>query len=229
MTVLTAAQSAGVRLLGRKPSSLFSTTDAFAMELADLANEAAADIAKAREWQKLKKLATMTGDGATIAFNLPDDYDRMLKKGQVHSKNWQTANYCKVRDEDEWIYIQQTAITGTPGRWIILGGKFNVYPAIAVGEEAKFYYISNKVVGGTATTFTTDGDTFVLPERLLTLSLIWRWRAQKRMDYAEDMANYEIAVSQEYASDKGTTVLKSGSQRVPSAAALAYPGVLGQS
>ncbi|MBB5051122.1 hypothetical protein HNQ36_001076 [Afipia massiliensis] len=232
MTVLSAAQSAGIRLLGVKPTTLFSTSDAFAMELADLATEVATDIAEQYDWRQLHELAQFTGDGAAIAFNLPSNYDRMLKKAEVHSKDWQTSNFRRVRDLDEWIYIQQTAISGTPGNWIILGGKFQSFPPLPIAEMAKFYYIRKAIVTGTGTggaskpAFTDDSDTFDLSERLLTLGLIWRWRSQKRMEYAEDLKNYELALEKAIAKDKGSNILTVGTQRVPSSSTLAYPGVL---
>ena len=221
--------------MGEKPASLFSSTEPFAMELAELATDVAVDIAEAHDWRALQVLATVPGDATTIAFDLPGGYDRMLKPGKVHSLNWKTANFRPVKDEDEWIYIQDNAITGTPGSWIILGGQFQVFPAMAVGEVARFYYISNKIVAvgagsvGSKAAFTVDSDTFVLPERLLTLGLIWRWRSQKRMEYAEDMANYEVALSHAIAKDKGRSMIVVGAQRVAADVALAYPGVLGRS
>lgn len=211
--------------MGVKPVSLFST-DPFSLELADLATETAVDIAKAYDWETLKVLATMTGDGAAATFNFPDDYDRMLLKGKIHSKNWQTANFSMINDEDDWIYLKQTGLSGTPGSCIILGGKLEFFPVLPVGETARFYYISNKIVGGTKTAFTADADTFQLSERLLTLGLIWRWRAQKRMEYAEDMANYEKALAEEIARDRGPRVLTVGRRRTK-AESIAYPGVLG--
>jgi hypothetical protein len=229
VSVLTAAQSAGVKLLGVKPGSLFSTTNKFAMELADLANDVATDIAKAHDWQQLRKLATLSGDGVKIAFDLPADYDRMLKATDVHSKNWKSAKFIAVRDEDQWLYIQQTAATGAPGYWIMLGGKFQIYPPMPVGEEAQFYYVRNTIVNGANATFSSDGETFALSERLLMLGLVWRWRAQKKMDYAEDMTNYELALEKLIASDKGSQKLVAGRQRVPTNAAIAFPGALGQS
>ncbi len=234
MTVLGSAQSAGLRLLGVKPSSLFSTSDPFALELADLANEVATDIAQVHDWRKLQLLATLAGDAVAIAFSLPTDYDRMPKKAEVHSLNWKTANFRRVRDQDEWIYIQDNLISGMPGNWIILGGKMQIFPPMPVGETARFYYASNKVVAvdaasaGSKTAFETDTDCFVLNERLLTLGLIWRWRSQKRMEYAEDLKNYELALEQEIAKDKGSNILTVGTQRMPFDVAVAYPGVLGQ-
>jgi hypothetical protein len=232
VSVLSAAQSAGIRLLGVRPGSLFSTTDAFALELAELATEAAVAIATYYDWQKLKLLATYTGDGATIAFPMPGDYGRMPKKAAVHSQAWQNSNFRQARDEDEFLYLQDVAISGAPGVWILLGGRMQIFPAMPVGETARHYYISNKIVApsagadGTKTAFAADADCFVLSERLLTLALIWRWRAQKRMEYSEDMANYEIALSEEVAADKGQRIITVGRQRLRSDITIAYPGTI---
>ena len=234
MSVLSAAQSAGIRLLGVKPATLFTASDAFAMELAELANEVATDIGQVHDWRKLQLLATIPGDAVAIAFSLPSDYDRMPKKAEVHSLNWKTANFRRVRDQDEWIYLQANLISGMPGNWIILGGKMQIFPPMPIGETARFYYASKNIVAvdaasaGSKTTFTTDFDVFVLNERLLTLGLIWRWRSQKRMEYAEDMKNYELALEQEIAKDKGSNILTVGTQRMSHEVAIAYPGVLGQ-
>jgi hypothetical protein len=83
------------------------------------------------------------------------------------------------------------------------------------------------VVTGGKTAFDTDADTFVLPERLLTLSIIWRWRASKRMEYAEDLQNFNIAFSEECASDKGSRILIVGRQRNPYNLTNSYPRALG--
>lgn len=227
MTVLSACQSAALRLLGSKPSSIFSSSDTFEMELADLATETAVAIAKEHEWQKLKTLATLTGDGTTTAFDLPTDYDRMVKDGNVHSSLYQTAFFARVDSIDDWVMIGDQLATATPGNWIILGGQMQILPAMAAGETARFYYISKYISTGQSA-FTSDSDVFLLPERLLTLGLIWRWRAQKRMEYSEDLRNYEIALSQEISRDRGARILSVGTKRFSGDVSLPYPGSLGQ-
>jgi hypothetical protein len=233
MTVLAAAQDAAILLLGRKPASLFGT-DQFGLELGALANEAAAAIVEYYDWQKLKLLKSYAGDGVTIAFDLPDDYGRMLKDGgKLHSSTWKNAAYRRARDEDEWLYLQDTNISGTPGVWILLGGKLQIFAAMPAGETARHYYISNKIVGtsdgaaGSKTKFTGDGDAFVLSERLLKLALMWRWRMTKGQEYSEHMANYEIALAEEVSKDKGTRTIVVGPQRVRGDVSIAYPGILG--
>ncbi len=234
MTVLSCAQDAGTTLLGVRPSTLFSTTDLFSLELSVLAKAVAVDnIAKSYDWRGLTKLHTLTGNGATTAFDLPSDFDRMPKVAELHSSLFKTAKFRPVQDLDEWLYIQDNLVTGTPGCWIILGGKIQIFPAMPVGETARFYYMSNNIVAisasaaGTKAAFTLETDVLVLPERLLTLGLVWRWRSQKRMEYAEDLTNFEIAKSEEITNDKGRRIITVGRQRVSSGAAFGYPGVLG--
>lgn len=249
MTVLSAGQSAGVTLLSRRPASLFSDDDAFGLELGNLATEAATDIAEYYDWQKLKVLQIHVGDGFTVGFDLPADYGRMLKDGDVHSLTWRGRSFRKVDDENEWIYLQQTTPLGAPGAWIILAGQMQIFPPMPIGEQASYYYISKNVVaenagllsGGAGNIlidevgnhlsdhdaneltdgvgflskagFTDDNDVFILSERLLTLSLIWRWRSLKRLEYSEDLTNYETALATATGTDKGARVLVVGRQR----------------
>lgn len=233
MSVLSAAQSAGIRLIGEKPASLFSPVGSnvkFSNELADLATDIAIDIAKQHDWRVLTKLATITGDGTSLAFDLPTDYDRMPIKAAVHSGSWEQWRFEPARDLDQWLDILTFAGAGLPGWWIILGGQIQLTTgnsgAIGTGTTAKYYYISNQIAASKAS-FSDDGDTFVLSERLLTLGLIWRWRQQKRQEYGEDMKNYELALEKEIARDKGAQLLTSGVGRLRGDVRTSYPGALG--
>ena len=224
MTVLSAAQSASIRLVGRKPTTLFSTTDQMAMELADLATETAVAIAKERDWTSLTKLAAIPGDGSTIGFPLPPDYDRMLIKGDVHSTTWNRFLYTPAVDLDQWLFFQTFLTVATPGYWIILENQMQVFPAMSADETAKFYYIRNTITAdATKTAFTADSDEFALDERLLTLGLIWRWRAQKRLEYAEDLKNYDIALAEIAGKDKGSRMITVGGTRGKFNTQIAYP------
>lgn len=225
MPIRDAMQSAAVRLVGRRPSGFFTSPETFELELCDLVTDVAVAIMRAHDWQRLTKLHTITGDGATIAWPLPDDYDRLRLWGDVHSGEW-TWRYQPVDDLDRWIDIQSSEATLSPGWWTILGGQFQSFPAIPTGEEAKFYYVSNWIAD-TKAAFSSDDDEFLLDNRLLTLGLIWRWRAQKRMEYAEDLQSYEIALSELAAKEAGQrAIIRSGSRR-PLSAGIAYPWELG--
>lgn len=226
MTVLTACTAAAIELNQPEPASLFSSTDQFPKELRTQANKTAEAILKTYDWQAFTVLQTMTGDGSTTSFPLPDDYDRMVLKSSVLTSQF-AAPLGKARDLDQWLNFQLRPFVGAPGWWIVLGGAMQILPALGSGITAKFYYVKNKIVSaGTKTEFTVDADTFDLPERLITLGVIWRWRAQKKMEYGEDMRNFEIALAEEMTRDKGSRILTVGRQRIGIDADVAHPTIV---
>jgi len=226
MTLLSACVEAAIELNQTEPTAIFASTDKLSKELRVQANKSATAIMKAYDWQALTKRATITGNSALKAFSLPSDYDRMVSKTNLASSA-SNIDLVKATDLDQWDYFQNHLSTTVPGYWMILGGQLQVMPAPGTGVVHSYYYVSKNCVTGDKPAFTADSDTFVLPERLLTLSLIWRWRASKRMEYAEDLTNYEIALAEETSKDKGSRVLVVGRQRVPYNVKTAYPGPLG--
>lgn len=229
MTVLAACQTAAIKLVGYAPTALFGATGQLETELRTLANDVAEAVAKAHDWRKLTTLHTVAGDGTTTAFALPADYDRMPLKAGVYSTR-SLLPLAPVVDLDQWLEMQLSGITGAPGCWIVLGGQLQVLPALAASESAKFYYQSNLAVapgsGDNKATFTLDGDSFRLPERLITLGVVWRWKQLKGKEYAEDLRHYEIAFGEEAGRDKGSRVLAIGRARISGDATLAYPGTV---
>jgi len=76
---------------------------------------------------------------------------------------------------------------------------------ITPATTAYFTYIDKNCInlasGGVGEEFLNDADTFRLPERLLKLGMIWKWKALKGSPYAEDLGNYEVAEAYEEGSD----------------------------
>ena len=238
MTILDALQSAAVRLVGYRPQTIYSSNEQLELELADLANEVAREIVKSYDWQALTRIHTITGDGSTSAFPKPADYDRMVKAQHVHDGGSWFGNYTRCPDIDTWISLKTGNDPGmSPGWWMLLEDKFQFLPAPPSGAPALFPYLSNYGVRsapaqntGVVTPqkkFKSDGDTFVLDEDLITLGVIWRYREQQGMGYAEDMASYEIALSQAQARDKGARVLRTPHVGGIPGVSTAYPFPLG--
>ena len=213
MSVLSACQRATMEMYGVKPAAVFSSQGQKEIECQYLANEVAEDIAKSADWQRLTKLYTVDGDGATEAFPLPDDYDRMTQGVGVHSSKWFDRRYENAETLDRWLDLRILAPGFPPGYWIILDNQFQVIPNISTGDDAEFYYQSKWIVhpatGPNKTEFTQDDDEFILSDRLLTLGIIWRWKAMKGQPYAEDMQSYQEALSQEQTRDRGARVIRS--------------------
>ena len=220
-----------MRLIGKKPSSLFSSTETFAVEMQGLVNEVGEDIAKSHDWQALIKVATITGDGTTVAFDLPSDYARMLVKSDILDTTNFAWGYTRVLDINDFLWIKQQGLQALPGSWILYGNQFQFQPAPQSAATAEYPYIDKnyaQATGGGAykPAFTADTDVYRLPERLLRLGLIWRWRQNKKLDYGDDEAAFVKAFAEESGRDKGSRIFRSG-RRMPANVSLAYPFSLG--
>lgn len=236
MTILSALQPAMIRLVGRKPTTIYSTQNQTELELGDLANEVAADIMKSHDWQALTKITNLAGDGTTTAFDLPSDYDRMVLASDIHDGASLFWDYTPAASVNQWMTLTTGGINAiSPGWWILLGDRIQFFPAPT--GNAPFAYVSRQFArsapaSGTGAiipkaSFTSDDDTFLMPERLITLGVVWRYREQKGMGYAEDMANFEMALSQAQARDKGSRVIRSNSRRAPAGVRAGWPWPLG--
>jgi hypothetical protein len=115
---------------------------------------------------------------------------------------------------DNWQDLNALLPAIPPGYWIILENQMNFLPTVSVGNDARYYYVSNQwarsASGSPKALFDRDDDTFVLDDRLLTLALIWRWKSMKGLDYAEDIKNSDIALSQAMSRDKGSRTIRKG-------------------
>lgn len=228
MTVLSAASRASLRLIGQPLTALFSNSETIALELADLANEVGHDIMKSHQWRSLTRIHTITGDSVETVFPLPEDYDRMLIGSSMHDETLWFWNYYGVRSVDEWIMWKNSKGNWAwPGAWIILEDAFHFMPAPS--GSANYPYISKNFArsesGVKKPRFDNDNDTFVLEEDLLTLGLLWRWKAQKGLDYSEELESYEISLAQNSSADKGGRILRQPTRA--NLGSFAYPWRLG--
>lgn len=226
MTALSVAKEVAKKVGIAVPDELASSTDREHVELLSVMNEMAERIARGHEWQVLNTIATITGDGTTEAHDLPSDYDRMLTKSQVWTSSLETP-LTPISSRDRWLQLDIQSFDFVINAWILYGGQINIKPALASGVTAKYFYQSNLIVspesGSNKTTFTADTDTFRLDEQLLKLGVIWQWRENKGLPYAEDMQNYEILLARRVAQDKGSRMLRVGRVRYPMDVNISYP------
>lgn len=233
MTVLTALQSASLRLIGRKPSVFFSSQELFEQQLVDWVNEAAVDIMRYQDWQSLISVANFTGDGIITAFDEPDGYDRMMLTADVQDLNNWVWGYQHVPSLNDFLWLQARGFGPYPGVWCIFDDKFNFYPAPPAGQLATFPYINKNYAKGSdlvsKAAFTKDDDTFRIPggERLLTLWIVWRWRENEKLDYTGDQENFMKALDELASKDKGARVYRSGTSRLRGNFRTAWPYTLG--
>ena len=226
MTALSVVQGVCTKIGLPVPDEVVASTVREHVELTELMQEMAEEIARAHNWEVLKRVATYTGDGSTEAFDLPSDYERMPKKAQVWSSALETP-LSLISSADQWLGLDIQSFDFVINAWILLGGQINIKPALATGVTAKHYYQSDLIWTDSGSTniaeVMADDDTFRLNERLLKLGMIWRWKANKGRMYAEDLANYENLKEKLIDADKGSRMIRIGKVRLPHNARIAYP------
>jgi hypothetical protein len=226
-SILGIIQQVAKRPLGiEPPDALYASTDRTAQELAEVANAALDMINKAHRWRKLVQRATYTGDGSTVDYDLPDDFGWMPDDQQVWSSTAQIP-LLPVHSLDDWLAMDVRNFNPGTNAWIIYGGQIHFTPALDSGEVANHFYQSTASVqpatGTAKSTFTLDTDTFRIDDELLRKAIIYLWKQDKGLPYAEFQNDYEILKEKLIARDKGATIMRQGRARWPKGVNLAYP------
>jgi hypothetical protein len=226
MSVLTAIQNTTAVIALSRPTVVFSSTEREHFELQVLANSCASTVARDYEWQALKARALISGDGMTQSFALPADYDRMIKDGELWSDRLH-APLTHIISTDQWLELDIRQFETVTGAWTLINNEIAVKPAPVSSETISYYYMSSRWArdgdGNSKASFSADDDTFGLPERLLELCMIWKWRANKGLPYAQDQDNYEDEKEKHIAADKGARILRVGRARQLRGSHIAYP------
>jgi len=225
MTVLSVAQEVARKVGVEIPTSVVGSTDRTLIELLGIMSDAAEMIANGHEWQKLKAIATITGDGVVDNHALPDDFEGMTLDAEI----WSSATVgplTKIENENEWLEQIVQGTTNAVNSWIIYNDRIWFRPALGNGTTAKYFYLSNylwSASGTPAASIANNTDTFRLDEKLLRLATIWMWKASKGQAYGEQQADYEQRLARKVKRDGGAKILRIGSARLPSGVTLAYP------
>lgn len=217
MTILQVVQRASLRLGLEVPSTFFTNTTRTWLEMQVLVNDCVKQIKDEYDWQALKKVATIAGDGVTIEFPMPADYDRMVRDAHMWTNFMPFWNAQQVSSVDSWLAMEESNFFAMMvPMWIIFDDLFHVRPVMAAPDTLKYFYVSSYLVKdagsnvGTAQEFSDDTQSFVLDERLLTHCLVYNWKMAKGMDYSADLQQYQDDMSYAIGKDKGPRVIQEG-------------------
>lgn len=190
---------------------MFGSTDANVAILLRLLRQEGDELARRHDWQALVVQQTFVSVAAEAQpAALPSDYDRLMPDARLWDR---TSNFIVSGPTGSraWLQIHGAGYGGVTGWWRLISGVLNIYPAPAAGRTYALEYVSRNWAassGGTAkSTFEADTDVGRIPERLMTLGLIWRWRHAKGLDYAEDMRTYEREMERASARDRGLAII----------------------
>lgn len=207
MSLLTIIQQTAPLLGITAPVVVVGSTDLQVQQLFQLAQQEAGELARRHDWQVLVREQTFSASGDIDQPGaIPCDYDHMAA-GQTF---WNRSRRLPVPGPllpDEWAAIRAMVATGPDANYRIVGNAIQFFPPAGNGEEIAYEYISQnwcKSAAGTPQSeWLADTDEAIIPERLIKLGIIWRWRQAKGFDYAEAMSTYEREVEKATARDRG--------------------------
>jgi hypothetical protein len=202
VSLLTIVQQAALRVgLVMSSAAAASSTDQNILQLVGFVNEDGQELGSRPGWQNLTRESTfatvaaedqgsiLTLAGADFSYVLNDTmWNRSQRRPVFGPKN-----------QAQWQQLKAQFVQGPWQQYRIRGNRVLFIPAPAAGQSIYFEWITKNwctdasgVTGRTA--MTADTDVSLLDERLHVLGAIWRFKAAKKLAYAEDLDKYENAV-----------------------------------
>lgn len=206
MTLLTTVQNAMALCSLSVPGTVYANNTDIVKQMVRLLYVEGRDLVKRHDWSILMTPNTFTCGASNAQTNHPpSDFDRFSRGAQIFNVDNKQPLIGPL-NADEWVEALVQDISAYPQYWRLIANVLNIEPPVS-GVHMRYEYISNKWIKQAGTTLSTslagDTDTFVFPENVLELGLVWRFKQAKGLDYGEDMRTYGVALADAIASDRG--------------------------
>lgn len=227
MTALSMVQNASVSLGLASPSTIVGT------QMLALLNLEGEDLRSRGQWTVLKRANSFTLSTSSVnqgAMNgtvvTAGDFDYMLPETFWNMDLRQPVIGPLSEVEEEALIA--IGIGGPFQQWTIRQGNLYIYEQPGTADDVVFQYMSAfyaKASGGTLkAAFTLDNDLGVLPESIMTLGIIWRWKRANGLDYAQEFDVYEKRVQEALSRDASGKKLYMDAPRWPPYGFIVPPG-----
>lgn len=206
LTCLQIIQTACRRIGISPPNAAVTSTDKQIIQLLALCEEEGQEEVERYDWQTLQSEATFTTVAAQIQTTIAAVTTGF--KSIVNDTIWNRTQRRPVygpRSQQSWQQAKAMQLTGPFNTYRIMNDTIHFYPNPTAGQSCFFEYITKNWIststGTTSSIWVTDTDTPKLDDQIVTLGTIWRWKAAKGLDYAEDFAKYERRITDLMAKD----------------------------
>lgn len=189
MSLLTLAKEIAVIVNVGRPTAVLSDESEDNLKFIQFTQEAAEEIARRVDWPELQASTSIAGTGSNDTFSLPTDFDRLVPGIAV--KNGSNSVRVGI-SADEWNSL--TAVEGSPRYARLLGKSISFFPFMSNSDTSTVYYQSkNWCASGTE--WGSDSEEALIPEPLIRMGAVWRWRRQRGEEFQDHMAEFEAAIA----------------------------------
>lgn len=216
MSLLTICQDAADLLGITRPATIAGNTDATARTLGAIARDALEEIAGRHNWQELTQTASITLATGDQDYALHADFGRLIADTTYDRTDNEQQRIPVTAQEWACLYGSDLVNTSQNRRARIIGGQIVFYDTISAADNGKLIYyefISNKLALNGVTpvsNLTVDAYTARIPERLIKLNVLWRYRKAKGLGWQADRDFFERELEKDTARSGGNTALNMG-------------------
>lgn len=201
-----------------RPASVITSLDKGVKQLLALANREGQELAtgdsvsRAFFWTALNTEATFVTLAAEVQGNITTllpGFRRLIGETLWNRSLNQRIPPISVQD---WQAMKSAATVGTSPYFRFRGSQLLFTPTPTAGQTVAVEYSSGNWCTNAAGTlsynaWTADTDIPRLPADILRQGIVWRWKAAKNFDYAEDFRSYQTIVLNAMANDGENPIL----------------------
>lgn len=192
-----------------RPSSVASSTDATARQLAAYAQMEGDSLARRYPWRQLLIRGTITGDGTSETFTLPNDFHQFVSGTPVWRDGEPMRAVNGPTTDEDWLFYTAGNFPFAFNIWRLNGNDIQIYPTLDDGDGLVLEYQSAYwILDADGTTrkaaWEADTDYCAIPERLISIGTAVRWKKLKGLAYQDLAAEYEAELVREFAANRGT-------------------------
>lgn len=216
LSLLTLIQHVSTRIGQPRPTAVAASTEETVQRLLELAQDEGRELARFGDWKVLRKthtFATTATESQTNA-HTPADLGAYLD-----GTFWNRTRQMRLTgplSAEEWHRIKAMTSALATDTFYLEGTTWLMQPVPPAGQTIAYGYRSSywcKSTGGTAQeAWAADTDTGILPERLMELGIIWRYRQSRNMDWQTDYDKYMFQVQQALAADSPQGIINLSSE-----------------
>jgi hypothetical protein len=212
MSLLTIIQDAQSICGIGASASAFGSADPTVAQFVALAQVEGDELARFHDWRSMKVLGILTGDGASTLWDLPADFDRFAP-GRVFWSDEGAGAALDMVSDDELVAMKAQGTEPPFPVWRLFGDQIEIWPALELGENvtteyrSEFWILDNDGVTRKAR-WAADTDRAIIPERLITLGLVWRWKQSKGLEYSEAFRSYQFERTRQAMGEGGRSILR---------------------
>lgn len=200
MTLLSIIQDCANEVGVLAPVSVINNADANTVRMLQLSNRGGKSIAQRFAWQEMTQEFTF----ATVAAEVQGQISTLMPgfNFDLYQSIWNRDTRLPLAGPlfpSEWQFLKALNISGPYTQFRVRGNNLLCIPIPTAGQIIAGEYLSTywcQSAGGTGQDrWMNDTDTGILREDLLTLDLVWRWKAARGLDYSEEKQEFEIQVN----------------------------------